>query len=207
MKKYVSGAILALSLAVISPEATFGQWDYNSSVIDNIALDRAARRRSEGRAKGSKSGRKTTAAGKRSGTRRSAAVKAPAKLSTYGIQMARDSYKEFYYQDKDGFLVKFSFVSITTGKTTLISEKFTLYDYQNPSIDDLPLGVYKVTATAIYKGKTYPVHLGTEEGTTDNPTGGDFAPSIRVESKRDVDDDGEPAIKLYPRKMYVRVID
>ena len=202
MKKYISGAIIAFSLAVVSPDSAFGQWDYNSSVIDNIALDRAARRRS-----GGGSGRRTKAAGKRTGARKPAAVKAVVKLPVYGIQMARDSYKEFYYQDKNGFLVNFSFTSVATGKTTSISERFTLYDYQNPSIDDLPLGVYKVTATAVYKGKTYPVHIGTQEGTSDNPTGGDFAPSIRVESKRDVDDDGAPAIKLYPQKMYVRVID
>lgn len=207
MKKYISGLILALAFAVISPEIAFGQWDMRDDILYNIVLERANRRKTEAKIKARRGGRRTATTRRRGGAQKTApaAVEAPAKLWTYGIKLERGS--DFYYRDLNGFLVKFIFTSVATGKTTLISEQLTLYNSDNPSIDELAVGVYTVTATAVYKGKTYPVHLGTEVGTEDNPTGGDFAPSIRVESKREVDNDGETVIRLYPQKMYVQVIE
>lgn len=210
MKNYIPGAILALSFVVVSPEVAFAQWDYNDHIIDNIVMDRAARRRSEGRAKGSKSGRRTTSAKRKSAARNTgaSAVKpvAPA-LPRYAVVFSRDTYQDFHLDDINGFRVDFTFTDTVTGKTIT---KFHVYNYYNveSEIEGVPAGVYTVRATALYKGKTYQAHLGTGEGSTDNPRGGDFAPSMKVELKREIDANyGTPIMNIYPKSLYVRVID
>lgn len=60
MKKYISTAILALGFAIVSPEMAFGQWDYNSSAIDNIISSRIDRRRTAARIRARKSARATS---------------------------------------------------------------------------------------------------------------------------------------------------
>ena len=57
MKKYISAAILALALVVITPEVAFGQWDYNDHIIDNMISSRMDRRRTAARIRARKSAR------------------------------------------------------------------------------------------------------------------------------------------------------
>lgn len=205
MKKYISGAILALAFAVVSPEMAFGQWDYNSNILDNIVLDKAARRRTEGRSKGSKSGRKTTANGKASSARKPDAP-AAIKYPRYGFTITSDSYQDFHREDINGFRVNFTFVPVGTGRTISKFDFLKLYDIES-LIEEIPPGVYNLRAEAVYMGKTYPAHIGTREGSTDNRRGGDFASSIRVQIKPEINEYGQHVMNVSPERLYVRVIE
>ncbi len=206
MRKYVSIAILVCAFAVISPQIALGQWDYGQNILDNIVEYHAARRRTEGR---SKSGRRTTVAKRKSAARNtgaSAAKPAAPTYPRYGIVFTRDSYQDFHREDINGFRVNFTFTSAATGKTISKFDYAKLYGVES-LIEGIPPGVYTVQAEAVYMGKTYPAHIGTQEGSDDNPSGGDFASSIRVQIKPEINEYGQHVMNVSPERLYVRVIE
>lgn len=209
MNKYVSIAILVCAFAVISPQIALGQWDYGQNILDNLVEYHAARRRTEGRSKGSKSGHGTTAA-KRKGAARntgaSAAKPAAPTYPRYGIVFTRDSYQDFHREDINGFKVNFTFTSAATGKTISKFDYAKLYGIES-LIEGIPAGVYTVRATAVYDGKTYPAHIGTQEGSDDNLRGGDFAASIQIQIKPEINEYGQHVMNVSPERLYVRVIE
>lgn len=97
MKKYISTTVLALALAIITPEVAFGQWDYNSHVIDNIISSRIDRRRTAARMRARKSARSTVRRravkrkyNRRNSSRRRAAIE---NLSVPKLKFAADVRK------------------------------------------------------------------------------------------------------------------
>lgn len=201
MKKYISTAILALAFAVISPEFAFGQWDYNQNAIDNIIDSRVDRRKTRERIRARKGGKKGTAAGK-SGA--SATKNTSAATPPY-VSFLRDSYQDFHLDDSRGYVVNFTFTS-ATGRA--ISKSYN-YSYQNglAEFGGIPAGVYTVKADAVYGGRKYPVHLGSQDGSSTNPKGGNFAPTIKIEVKGEADGYGATIMKTFPETLYVRVIE
>lgn len=205
MKNCLCAAIFVCAFAVISPQAAFGQWDYNQSAIDNIIESRIDRRKTRERIKARKGGRtadkKKNAAG---GNRTSSAKNTSAATPPY-VSFLRDSYQDFHLDDSRGYVVNFIFTSLS-GKA--IPKSYN-YSYHNglAEFGGIPAGVYTVKADAVYSGKKYAVHLGSRDGSSANPNGGDFAPSIKIQVTAAPDGYGLTLMKTFPETLYVRVTE
>lgn len=217
MRKYVSAAIVALSFTLLCPISAFAQWDYGQDWMWNMADARRDIRRTRERirarqgkgksSKGSKASRRTGRKSSRKAVKRPAVVKkVVAPLPRYGIEIRRDSYQDFHREDINGFKVNFTFVSQATGKTLLKSGYCKLYDMDS-AIEGVPAGTYNVSVKVPYGGKIYPAHIGSKEGSTENPKGGDFAPSMKIVLKPIIDDGGSRVMGVFPEKLYVRVLE
>lgn len=203
MKKYISAVILAFALVVVSPQITFGQWDYGQNAIDNIIESRIDRRETAAGIKARKSARRTA-------SRRRSSATTPTRTSArpilQNLSFYRDTFQNFHLDDTNGYQVNFSFTDAGSGKIILKSHKFTYYE-SVAGFDGVPAGIYTVKAEALYNGRKYAVYLGSEDGSPTDPNGGNFAASIKIEIKRGVDDFGTPVLKTFPDTLHVRVIE
>ena len=63
-----------------------------------------------------------------------------------------------------------------------------------------------VRAEVPFQGAKYQALIGSQEGSTDNPTGGDFAPSFKIVLKPIIDQGGSRVMGISPEKIYIRVL-
>lgn len=213
MQKFWISAFI-LSALVFSSATAQAQWDYGQDSTWNIIESRIdarktrarikARRGAKGKAS-SKISRKTST--KRSPTLRKISASTPKPkpaLASY-VDFHRDTYQNFHLDDSNGYVVNFVFTS-TTGKVIRRSHRFTYYN-SNTEFRDIPAGKYRVSAQALYSGRAYKVHLGSEDGSSDNPLGGNFAPTMNIEVKAGKDQWGTPKLLNFPDSLHVRVIE
>jgi hypothetical protein len=203
MKKYIPVSIFALILTF--PVLAFGQWDYNQNAIDNIIDSRIDRRKTSKRIR-ARNGKGGTANQRKTSTRNGTSPVKNTVATTPSVSFLRDSYQDFHLDDDNGYLVNFIFVSVESGKT--ISKSYNYSYYRGlAEFSGIPAGVYTVKASALYNGKKFTVHLGSRDGSSSNPDGGDFAPSIKIEVKAETDDYGTIKMKTFPETLYTRVIE
>lgn len=211
MKKF-STAILILALSTVFQNLAVAQWDYSQHAIDNIIESRIDARKTrarirarQGKSQSSKSVRKTSKSTARKAAVRKVSV-APKKVSLPShVEFYRDTFQDFHLSDSKGYIVNFIFTS-TAGKVLCRTHNFTYYN-SVARFEDIPVGKYKVVAQGLCGGKKYPIHLASEDGEVDNPTGGNFAPSIVIEVKLGKDPYGSPRLLTLPETLHVRVIE
>lgn len=205
-----STALLILVSMALFPRLASAQWDYGQHAIDNIIENRIDIRKTRARLKARKSvpskGRRGAKAGKsaRSGSRLVSTSTPRTGLPSH-VEFHRDTFQDFRLSDSKGYIVNFVFSS-ATGKVLRKSYNFTYYN-SVAEFRDIPVGKYQVAAQGVYRGKKYPVHLGSEDGTSQNPLGGNFAPSIRIEVKPGKDQWGTKTLLTLPETLHVRVIE
>ncbi len=183
------------------------QWDYGQHAIDNIIESRIDARKTRARIKARRGGKikaGKSAKNKQSGRLVSTAGK-PATALPSKIEFHRDTYQNFHLDDSKGYVVNFIFTS-NSGKVFRRAHTYTYYN-SNSDFKDLPIGKYKVTAECVYSGKKYPVRLGSDDGDTLNPLGGNFAPSMSIEIKPGKNQWGEKVLLTTPESLHVRVIE
>lgn len=200
MKKNVLASIFALT--ILFPVLAYGQWDYNQNAIDNIIDSRIDRRKTSERIRARKGGRRAAGTGK-AGTRNPAPAPNDSAAAPY-VSFLRDSYQNFHLDDASGYIVNFTF----TGAGKTISKSYN-YSYQNglAEFGGIPAGTYTVRAEAVYNGRKYPVYLGSRDGSTTNPNGGDFAPAMKIQVKGEPDGYGATIMKTFPETLYTRVVE
>jgi hypothetical protein len=181
----------------------------NPRLTDTMIRNRMERRRMEERLRRNRSGKsgRHATTGKKTGARKPGASFKPvsAPLPPYGIEIRRDSFQNSHRENGNGFKTNFSFTSVATGKTISKSGVCPLYDVDS-AIEGIPAGTYIVRAEVFDGGKKYAAHLGSKEGTTENPQGGDFAPTLKIVLKPMVDSGGSRVMGITPAKIYVRVL-
>lgn len=230
MKKYVLTTVCVLALAALCQIPAFAQtygqdptWNIIERRIDERKTrERIRARQAKNKATKSKSAKAKSAKGKAvsspagrkaSGTAVKRPIAAPKKVAAslphLNIHIERDTFQDFHMQDGDGYVVTFSFAPKTANAKPLV--RTYSYNYQKnnevAAFKDLPPDTYTITAVAVYKGKKYPVHLGTTYGTPTDPTGGNFAPSVQLVVKAAKDFYGHMAVQGFPDTLYSRVIE
>ena len=206
-----SRLFIALFSLLFCPLA-HAQWDYGQHAIDNMVESRIDIRKTRARMKA----RKGSASKSRKSTRNSKSTRNRARSVSYSkpkavpslpsnVDFHRDTYQDFHLSDSKGYIVNFVFTS-SNGKVLRRDHNYTYYN-SGSEFKDIPVGKYKVTAQAAYGGKKYPVHLGSEDGDTNNPMGGNFAPSIGIEVKPGTDQWGTKVLLTTPETLLVRVIE
>lgn len=213
--KFVLTAVVALFLPLMLPTSALAQWDYGQDWTWNMMEHRAEMRRMRDRMKANRKNRTTK---KRATSRRRTAARkvrsvtsktATPPLPPYHLELLRDSYQDFAFEDPNGFKTNFTFTSLATGKT-LSKSAYVKIDtgfQTDTTIEGVPAGTYTVRAEVLYKGRKYPAHLGTKEGSQENPKGGDFAPTFQVVLKPIIDEGGSRVMGVFPPKLHVRVIE
>lgn len=213
MKKFLVTTLIVVLTAPFSGVAS-AQWDYGQHAIDNIIESRIDARKTRARIKARKTGKGKTRVtsktkSKKVASNRSRLISAPAKKAGVSlpsnVSFYRDTYQNFHLDDSKGYVVNFLLTS-TSGKVMRRTHNFTYYN-SVAKFGDIPAGKYQVVAQGVYGGKKYPVHLGSEDGTSTNPLGGNFAPSIRIEVKPGKDQWGTPTLLTLPETLHVRVIE
>lgn len=222
MKKYISAAFVALSWTLLCPMSAFAQWDYRQDSTWNSVEARIDARRTRDRirarqGKGKKSSGRTARSrrGKRKAStkvvKRTATPvkKVVASLPHHDISIHHDTFQHFHLDDSNGYSVTFSFVP--TGANAKPLTKTYNYNYMKhrhaAEYNDIPPATYTVKAVAVYNGKRYPVYLGSEEGSSTNPQGGNFASSIQLVVKPAKDAYDDMVIQGFPSTIYTRVIE
>ena len=203
-------SLLPLVLTFSLVDSVWAQWDYGQHSIDNMIehrIDmRKTRARMEARRKGSTKSRRKNAKNTRARSRRiSTSIRKKVVSLPSNVSFHRDSYQNFHLDDSKGYTVNFLFAS-ASGKVIRKSYNFTYYN-SGTDFKDIPIEKYKVTAQGVYGGKKYPVHLGSEDGDSMNPLGGNFAPSIAIEVKAGKDQWGDATLLTLPSTLLVRVIE
>lgn len=212
MKKFLAATLFVL--AALFPNSASAQWDYGQdstwNIIENRIDIRKTRARMKARqaaqAKARKSGRKTSKTGTRKVARK-VSTSVPAKKAALPshVEFYRDTYQDFHLDDSNGYVVNFVFTS-TTGKVIRKSHRFTYYNSVT-DFSDIPVGKYRVVAEGVYGGRKYPIRLGSKDGTSTNPKGGNFAPSMNIEIKLGKDQYGSARLLTSPEDLHVRVIE
>lgn len=133
-------------------------------------------------------------------------MRTPARAVLQNLSFHRDTFQNFHLDDTNGYQVNFSFIDAGSGKIISKSYKFT-YHGSVAEFDDVPAGIYTVKAEAVYNGRKYLVYLGSKDGSPTDPKGGNFAPSIKIEIKREIDDFGTTVLNTFPDTLQVRVIE
>lgn len=219
LKKILLAAALSASIAV--PPA-FAQWDYGQDSVWNSVENRIDIRKTRKRMQARKAGRKSTrkAGRARSGKGRSAktaprsgASTSPVAASTSQVPASipyvsihRDTFQSFHLDDSKGYSVSFRFAPVGGGKTISKSHTYTYYN-SVAEFNGIPAGTYNVSGEAIYQGRKYPVHIASEDGEVDNPTGGNFAPSLQLQVRWGKNQWGERGLQTSPETLHVRVIE
>ena len=207
MKK---GVVLTLVLALLFSNAALAQWDYRQDSIYNGVEARIDIRKTRERikARGAKSKPAKGSSKSRRATRK-VVKKKVASFPHHDISFLRDSYQHFHLDDANGYVVNFQFTP-TGGKGKPLFRTYN-YNYLKhrhaAEWNDLPTATYLVKAVAEYEGRKYPVHFATEEGTSTNPKGGNFASSLRLEVKPAKDGYGDTVIQGFPKTIYTRVVE
>ncbi len=219
MKNRFSFVFALIVSALLAPLA-HAQWDYGQNSIDNIiesridkrkTLDRIRKQRGAGsKRKGTSRTRGTKARSKSHSSRRQAtvprkqlvALSSPPTPSV--VEFHRDTFQTFHIYE-DGYDVNFTFTS-TTGKVLRRSYKYSFANC-NTEFGDIPAGNYRVTAQCVYKGRSYPVLVGSEEGSTTDPKAGNFAPSMMMKVAPQKDSNGTLRLLTVPDSLYVRVVE
>lgn len=201
------GILLAAVFLLGLESQVFSQWDYNQHVIDNIIESRIDRRKTQKRiqarkrnnsASGAKAGAGKTGAGK-------PAARKPDPLPRTPLKINRDTFQQFHLNE--GYSVDFTFMPINNPAGVITkSFKFSMWEGAT-EYNDLPEGVYTLTAQAEYGGKKYKVYIATEANTFEDQTGGNFAPSQTFEIKQMIDSYGSKVIGSDPGTLYIRVIE
>lgn len=217
MNKFSFAPIVLVVAALLSNSAS-AQWNYGqdstyNSIESRIDIRKTRARikaRQAAKAKAGKAGRKTsktrtTKTVRKTSTQTSAPAKKVAASLPSHVEFYRDTYQDFHLDDSKGYIVNFVFTS-TSGKVMRKSYTFNYYD-SVARFSDIPIGKYRVVAEAVYGGKKYPVQLGSEDGTSTNPEGGNFAPSINIEVKMGKDSYGDNSLLTLPETLHVRVIE
>jgi len=218
LKSSVSLATVTFSLLLCSFSA-FAQWDYRQDAIDNIIESRIDRRKTQARIRARKRARTNrrksskSKSAKRTATKpvskKLVSKKATATLPHHAIAIHRDTYQDFHMDDINGYVVTFRFTPTGTNRKPIA--KTYLYSHlknrQAAEYNDLPIGIYTVQAGAVYRGKNYAVHLGTQEGTSTEPTGGNFAPTLKLQVKTAKDAYDDLVVQGFPSIFYIRVIE
>ena len=213
MKPLLFSTILACAFAVLPSPCALAQWDYGQDSTWNMMEHRAEMRRMRERMKANKRGRATK---KNTSSRRKAAARKvnasstkPAPLPPYRLELLRDSYQDFAFNSPNGFKTYLTFTSLATGKTISksASVKIDTGFQTDTTIQGIPAGTYTVRAEAAYQGTKYQAHIGTKEGSTENPKGGDFAPTFKVTFKPIIDEGGSRVMGVFPPKIHIRVLE
>ena len=135
--------------------------------------------------------------------------KVVAPLPHHDISLPFDTFQDFHLDDINGYTVTFTFTP-TSGSAKPITKTYNYnamkYRYA-AEYNDIPPATYTVKAVAVYQGKKHPVYLGSEEGSSTNPHGGNFAPSIQLMVKPAKDAYGDMVIQGFPSTIYTRVIE
>ena len=216
MKKLLLPTILACAFAALPSPLALAQWDNRQSVLDNIVdhrLDmRRTRARMEANRKRGRTTRKGTSSRRRAGARRvSTARSKPVAppLPPYRLELLRDSGQDFAREDPTGFKTNLTFTSLATGKTISKSAycKIDTGFQTDTTIEGIPAGTYMVRAEVAYQGTKYQAHIGSKEGSTENPKGGDFAPSFKVVFKSIIDEGGSRVMGVFPPKIHIRALE
>ncbi len=213
MKKFSVTTLIVVLTALFCGVAS-AQWDYGQHAIDNIIESRIDIRKTRARMKARKAGKAKTRVTSKTRNRkvapsRSRLVSTPAKKAVVSlpsnVSFYRDTYQNFHLDDSKGYLVNFVFTA-ANGQVIRRTYNFTYYA-SVAEFHGIPAGKYKVTAQGLYGGKKYPVHLGSEDGTSTNPLGGNFAPSINIEVKPGKDQWGTKTLLTIPETLHVRVVE
>lgn len=119
----------------------------------------------------------------------------------------RDTYQDFHLDDSKGYVVNFRFVPVGKGGRAITkTHNFTYYN-SKAEFGGLPVGTYKVSGEAVYKGRKFPVHVGSEDGSSTDPTGGNFAPTASLQVKWGKDQWGARCLQTTPELLNVRAIE
>ena len=211
MKKNVLLTSLVLGSAMFQGLA-LAQWDYGQDSIYNgveARIDiRKTRARMKAKNKNSKRGSRSRRAGRKV-ARKTVAQKKVATFPHHDISFLRDSYQHFHLDDANGYVVNFNLTPINgKGKPIYRTYNYSYLKHRHAAeYNDIPSATYVVKAVARYKGKKYPVHFATEEGTSTNPKGGNFTSSLRLEVKPAKDGYGDTVIQGFPKTIYTRVVE
>lgn len=210
--KNFSPIAIAFCFALLSSTSAWAQWDYGQSSIDNGVEARIDARKTRDRirarrGKSSKSTRTKRASSTKATKRTAAPIRVAKTVPHHDISIHHDTFQDFHSDDVNGYNVSFSFVS-ANGKTISKVYNYSPLKYRHVAeYNDLPTGTYTLKAVATYGGKKLPVHLGTEQGSSTNPKGGNFAPSIRLVVKPAKDSYGDTVVQGFPNTIYLRVVE
>lgn len=223
MKKHVSIFVAAaLACAALYPTSAFAQWNYGQNSIYNSIESRIDARKTRARFRARQAKRpstKKTSAALRQAKHKDLAItakrravpvkKAIAPLPHHDVSFHRDTFQDFHQDDMNGYVVTFTFAP-TGGNVKPIAKTYHYSHLKYRHVaeyNDLPAATYTVTAVAVYNKRTYPVHLGTEQGTPSDPQGGNFASSVQLVVKPAKDNYGDIVVQGSPSTVYVRVIE